>query len=214
LLSVRCAAIEERARARASLTSNILTFSCCAQDFHPEHSHVFLFCTSRGSIKLGDMREAALCDRQAKVFEEEEDPASKSYFSEIIASVSDAEFSRDGRLIVARDVRSLAQEAAFRMRMRTHTAARACGLPRLLAFLTAHMRRHAAHSPHAVPHCQGLGRGYGGPRACLRRARARPAVSLTGRDGRGGRLRRDPASPRAAPSLALPSSALAQTAEA
>ena len=126
-------------RAHATLTSN--NPSCprppaplCAQDFHPEHSHIFLFCTSRGSIKLGDMREAALCDRQAKVFEEEEDPASKSYFSEIIASVSDAEFSRDGRLIVARDVRGLAQEAArARTLMRTHSAARASGLPRSLA---------------------------------------------------------------------------------
>ncbi len=37
------------------------------------------------------------------VFEEPEDPATKSYFSEIIASVSDVEFTRDGRYIVSRD---------------------------------------------------------------------------------------------------------------
>ncbi len=126
-------------RAHATLTSN--NPSCprppaplCAQDFHPEHSHIFLFCTSRGSIKLGDMREAALCDRQAKVFEEEEDPASKSYFSEIIASVSDAEFSRDGRLIVARDVRSLAQKAARACaRAHAHAQRRASLWPSSLA---------------------------------------------------------------------------------
>jgi serine/threonine-protein phosphatase 2A regulatory subunit B len=41
------------------------------------------------------------------VFEEEEDAASKSYFSEIIASVSDIEFTGDGRYIVARDYLSV-----------------------------------------------------------------------------------------------------------
>lgn len=80
-----------------------LTEVITVAEFHPEHSHVFLYSSSRGSIKLGDMRQAALCDRHAKVLEEEEDSAAKSYFSEIIASVSDVEFSRDGRFIVARD---------------------------------------------------------------------------------------------------------------
>jgi serine/threonine-protein phosphatase 2A regulatory subunit B len=37
------------------------------------------------------------------VFEEEEDPATKSYFSEIIASISDVKFSRDGKYIITRD---------------------------------------------------------------------------------------------------------------
>ena len=56
-----------------------------------------MYSSSRGSIKLGDMREAALCDRRAKVFEEPEpdaDIAAKSYFNEIIASVSDIEFTK------------------------------------------------------------------------------------------------------------------------
>lgn len=34
--------------------------------FHPSHCATFLYSTSRGSIKLGDMRDAALCDRNAK----------------------------------------------------------------------------------------------------------------------------------------------------
>ena len=76
------------------------------------------------------MRQAALCDRQAKVFEEEEDPASKSYFSEIIASISDAEFSRDGRLIVARDVRSPPAELRRAcVRACSCACARACAPP-------------------------------------------------------------------------------------
>lgn len=37
------------------------------------------------------------------VFEEEEDPANKSFFSEIISSISDVRFSNNGRYIVSRD---------------------------------------------------------------------------------------------------------------
>jgi serine/threonine-protein phosphatase 2A regulatory subunit B len=37
------------------------------------------------------------------VFEIEEDPASKSFFSEIISSISDAKFTPDGRYIISRD---------------------------------------------------------------------------------------------------------------
>lgn len=37
------------------------------------------------------------------MFAEPEDPASKSFFSEIITSVSDIKFTRDGRYIISRD---------------------------------------------------------------------------------------------------------------
>jgi serine/threonine-protein phosphatase 2A regulatory subunit B len=43
-----------------------LTEVITAADFHPHDSHTFMFSSSRGSIKVGDMREAALCDRRAK----------------------------------------------------------------------------------------------------------------------------------------------------
>jgi len=36
-------------------------------------------------------------------FEQEEDPASRSFFSEIISSISDVRFSHDGRYILSRD---------------------------------------------------------------------------------------------------------------
>ena len=36
-------------------------------------------------------------------FEQEEDPASRSFFSEIISSISDVKFSHDGRYILSRD---------------------------------------------------------------------------------------------------------------
>jgi WD40 repeat protein len=41
------------------------------------------------------------------VFEEQEDPATRSFFSEIIASISDIKFSPDGRYIIARDFLTL-----------------------------------------------------------------------------------------------------------
>ena len=41
------------------------------------------------------------------VFQEEEDPANKSFFSEIISSISDLKFSKDGRYIISRDYLTL-----------------------------------------------------------------------------------------------------------
>ncbi len=41
--------------------------------------------------------------RALQTFEEEEDPATKSFFSEIISSISDIKFSADGRYIISRD---------------------------------------------------------------------------------------------------------------
>jgi hypothetical protein len=40
-------------------------------------------------------------------FEEQEAPGSRSFFSEIIASISDIKFCRDGRYILARDYMTL-----------------------------------------------------------------------------------------------------------
>mmetsp|Transcript_21399 Transcript_21399/g.41959 ORF Transcript_21399/g.41959 Transcript_21399/m.41959 type:complete len:498 (+) Transcript_21399:312-1805(+) len=74
-----------------------------AADFHPSHCNLFMYSSSRGSIRLGDMRAQALCDVHAKTFEEPELPGSKSFFSEIIASLSDIKFSYDGRYIISRD---------------------------------------------------------------------------------------------------------------
>jgi len=84
-----------------------LTEVITAAEFHPEHCQYLMYSSSKGTIKLGDMRQAALCDQHSKKFEEEEDPSSKSFFSEIIASISDIKFSRDGRYILSRDYLSL-----------------------------------------------------------------------------------------------------------
>ena len=104
-----------------------LTEVITAAEFHPSQCNVFMYSSSKSNIKLADMRDSALCDRHAKclslsvpdairgarsnelaiVYEEEEDPTNRSFFSEIISSISDVKFSRDGRYILARDYLSL-----------------------------------------------------------------------------------------------------------
>ncbi|BEI83956.1 hypothetical protein CcaverHIS002_0405600 [Cutaneotrichosporon cavernicola] len=84
-----------------------LTEVITAAEFHPIHCNLFMYSSSKGTIKLADMRESALCDQHAKLFEEEEDPSQKSFFSEIISSISDVKFSRDGRYILSRDYLTL-----------------------------------------------------------------------------------------------------------
>jgi len=72
-------------------------------EFHPQQCNTFMYSTSKGAIKLGDMRAAALCDRHTKLFEEPIDASTKSFFSEIISSISDVKFSHDGRYFFSRD---------------------------------------------------------------------------------------------------------------
>lgn len=80
-----------------------LTEVITSAEFHPSHCNVFLYGSSKGTIKMGDMRSSALCDKHSKHFEEPADPANKSFFSEIISSVSDVRFSNDGRYFFSRD---------------------------------------------------------------------------------------------------------------
>ena len=97
-----------------------LTEVITAAEFHPTSCNWFMYASSKGTIKLADMRQKALCDEHAKrkfiarffssertnmfvEFEQEEDPSSRSFFSEIISSISDVRFSHDGRYILSRD---------------------------------------------------------------------------------------------------------------
>lgn len=84
-----------------------LTEVITSAEFHPHHCHIFIYSSSKGTIKLADMRQSALCDSSAKVFEETETIGGKSFFSEIISSISDVKFSRDGRYILSRDYMTL-----------------------------------------------------------------------------------------------------------
>ncbi|KXN67421.1 protein phosphatase 2A regulatory subunit PR55 [Conidiobolus coronatus NRRL 28638] len=84
-----------------------LTEVITAAEFHPVHCNLLMYSSSKGNIKLCDMRSAALCDNYAQVFEEPEDPGNRSFFSEIISSISDIRFSADGRYILSRDYLNL-----------------------------------------------------------------------------------------------------------
>lgn len=71
--------------------------------FHPTNCSQLLYSSSKGSIRLADLRDSALCDTAAKVFEIDS-TAQRSFFSEITSSISDAIFAGpDGRYIISRD---------------------------------------------------------------------------------------------------------------
>ncbi|XP_024403121.1 serine/threonine protein phosphatase 2A 55 kDa regulatory subunit B beta isoform isoform X3 [Physcomitrium patens] len=84
-----------------------LTEVITSAEFHPTHCNVLAYSSSKGSIRLIDMRQSALCDRHSKVFEETDPSGSRSFFTEIIASISDIKFARGDRYILSRDYMSL-----------------------------------------------------------------------------------------------------------
>jgi len=43
-----------------------LTEVITAAEFHPIQCNLFMYSSSKGTIKLADMRQAALCDQHAK----------------------------------------------------------------------------------------------------------------------------------------------------
>ncbi|XP_037780529.1 serine/threonine-protein phosphatase 2A 55 kDa regulatory subunit B alpha isoform isoform X2 [Penaeus monodon] len=84
-----------------------LTEVITAAEFHPHDCNVFVYSSSKGTIRLCDMRQAALCDSHSKLFEEPEDPTNRCFFSEIISSISDVKFSNSGRYMISRDYLSV-----------------------------------------------------------------------------------------------------------
>ncbi|KAG5849663.1 serine/threonine-protein phosphatase 2A 55 kDa regulatory subunit B gamma isoform-like isoform X1 [Anguilla rostrata] len=80
-----------------------LTEVITAAEFHPQHCNLFIYGSSKGIVRLCDMRASALCDQHTKLFEGPEDPENRSFFSEIISSISDAHFSHSGRYLLTRD---------------------------------------------------------------------------------------------------------------
>lgn len=84
-----------------------LTEVITAAEFHPTECNLFVYSSSKGTIRLCDMRASALCDRHSKQFEEPEDPTNRSFFSEIISSISDVKLSNSGRFMISRDYLSI-----------------------------------------------------------------------------------------------------------
>ncbi|XP_006644337.2 serine/threonine protein phosphatase 2A 55 kDa regulatory subunit B beta isoform-like isoform X2 [Oryza brachyantha] len=84
-----------------------LTEVITSAEFHPTHCNTLAYSSSKGSIRLVDLRQSALCDTHSQLFEQHEAPGSRSFFTEIIASISDIKFSMDGRHILSRDYMTL-----------------------------------------------------------------------------------------------------------
>ncbi|KAH6809458.1 Protein phosphatase 2A [Perilla frutescens var. frutescens] len=78
-----------------------------AVEFHPSHCNLLAYSSSRGFIRLVDMRKSALCDHSAMILKDEEFHGQKSFFTEIIASITDMKFANDGRHILSRDFMNL-----------------------------------------------------------------------------------------------------------
>jgi hypothetical protein len=54
-------------------------------EFHPQHCNILAYSSSKGCIRLADMRNAALCDRHAKAFEEVDASVSESWLHHVLA---------------------------------------------------------------------------------------------------------------------------------
>lgn len=76
----------------------------CAE-FHSSAPHIFVYGSSKGLIRLADMRASALCDQHAKLFDGgEKDGSERNFFSEIVASVNDIKFiGSSGHQLLSRD---------------------------------------------------------------------------------------------------------------
>ncbi|XP_010915316.2 serine/threonine protein phosphatase 2A 55 kDa regulatory subunit B beta isoform isoform X1 [Elaeis guineensis] len=84
-----------------------LTEVITSAEFHPTHCNMLAYSSSKGSIRLIDLRQSALCDKHSKLFEEHAEPSPRSVFTDIVASVSDIKFAKDGRHILSRDYMTL-----------------------------------------------------------------------------------------------------------
>ncbi|KMZ65616.1 Serine/threonine protein phosphatase 2A 55 kDa regulatory subunitB beta isoform [Zostera marina] len=83
-----------------------LTEVITSAEFHPTQCNTLAYSSSKGSIRLIDMRQSALCDNHTQLFEGK-DLLNPSFFTEIISSVSDIKFGKNGRHILSRDYMSL-----------------------------------------------------------------------------------------------------------
>lgn len=84
-----------------------LTEVITSATFHPSHGNLFMYSTSRGSLRLCDLRDSALCDQSSLMFggtTATNNSNSNGFFDEIISSVTDVKFSpSDTNRFISRD---------------------------------------------------------------------------------------------------------------
>ncbi len=71
----------------------------------PNHSNIFLYSTSKGIIKVCDLRQTTKCASQAASMNDESSPPPHNlpFSPAFITSISDIQSTRDGRFIATRD---------------------------------------------------------------------------------------------------------------
>lgn len=80
-----------------------LTEVITSAEFHPFHCNLLAYSSTRGFIRIVDMRQSAICDHNAKILKDGRSSGPRSFFTEIIGSISSLKFTPDGKHILARD---------------------------------------------------------------------------------------------------------------
>jgi len=77
----------------------------CAE-FHPTQCNLFVYSTTKGMIRLCDLRTSAICDRNAREFVDP-NKGNIDFFSELVSTISDVQFTPNGYCLVSRDYLSM-----------------------------------------------------------------------------------------------------------
>ncbi|VDD83918.1 unnamed protein product [Mesocestoides corti] len=73
-------------------------------EFHPTSCSLFMYSSSKGILRLCDMRQRALCDNCTLTFHEQDTSLNRGFFSEIVNSIADLKFSNSGRYVLIWDL--------------------------------------------------------------------------------------------------------------
>lgn len=71
--------------------------------FSPHNDYNFAYGTSKSVVKVLDNREKSVLTNTGISFEDPSSKLNKNFFTEIITSISDIKFTKDGNKILARD---------------------------------------------------------------------------------------------------------------
>ncbi|KAL9680527.1 hypothetical protein QQ045_018407 [Rhodiola kirilowii] len=76
-------------------------------EFHPAHCNILAYGTSKGLIRLNDLRQSPICDRNGTLFAQRGHRSSRNAAMEIASSIADIKFKNDARHMITRDYMSL-----------------------------------------------------------------------------------------------------------
>ncbi|KAF8693035.1 hypothetical protein HU200_039209 [Digitaria exilis] len=77
-------------------------------EFHPSSCSLLAYGSSRGLLRLVDLRRSALCDKSVRTFQDRGSrPQPHTFFTEIISCITDLKFIDEGRYLLTRDYMNL-----------------------------------------------------------------------------------------------------------